>query len=470
MNKTEQKVYNYIKENKLISPHDTIIVGLSGGADSVCLLLLLASLREELNISIKSVHINHGIRGEAADGDELFARKLCKSLGIDFSSYKRDIPGLSEENHETEEECGRRVRYEIFASEAGTFKNAKIAVAHHMNDQAETVLFRMARGTGIKGIAGMKPMSGNIIRPLLCLDREEIESYLSERGQDYRTDATNDDTEYSRNFIRKNLIPDFTQVNKEAVSHICALSNEVRSMMSYIDKQVQTILTKAIVTSDEEENYKRLTVYDAQIIYNQDEYLRSYAIRSLMEQEGLSLKDIHREHIIAIENILPSTESAEIHLPRCVKVVVENGKLMILKGKEEQGIGNDFSGKITGSDKIILPDKSSIVCRMIEDWNTASIPQNPYTKWLDYDKIQDGLCVRYRQSEDYIIVNSSGNTKKLSDYMINEKIPKSRRDLVPVVASGSLVAWVVGHRISENVKITDNTKRVIEIEYIQSQD
>ena len=462
MNSTEQKVYKFICEKKLVDKQDTVIVGLSGGADSVCLIMILNELKSVLDISLKAVHINHGIRGEAADEDEQFARDLCDRLGIEYISYKRDIPLICTKTGETEEECGRRIRYEIFREEAGRVQNSKIAVAHHMNDQTETILFRLARGTGIKGLAGMKPQNGNIIRPLLCLSREEIEDYMAKARQDYRTDATNEELLYSRNYIRKKIVPDMELINSEAVKHICTLSDEVQSVMDYMDECVDDIISKASVNGEEHEAGNN--IYDAKVIYSQSPILRSYTIRRLIEDQGLSLKDIHREHIEGIVNILMNSESTRINLPRQVVASVENGKLKIgIEEGEQESAG--YCHNIEGDCEVDIDGEFRVKCRVSNDFDMDAIPRNTYTKWFDYDKIQNGLCIRNRRKEDYIVINAEGNTRKLSDYMIDRKIPKGRRNLVPIIASGSHVVWVVGHRISEDVKVTDKTTRIIEIIY-----
>ena len=210
------KVTDYIKENELIAPGDTIIEGISGGADSVCLFLILEEYKKEVPFNTVAVHVHHGIRKKTADKDQKFVEKLCESKGVELKSFKKDIPLICKITKESEEECGRRIRYEIFDDVCRLYENARIAVAHHMNDQAETVIFRIIRGSGIKGLTGMEAKRDNIIRPLLCLKRDEIEEYLEYLGQDYRIDETNSKLEYSRNYIRKKIIPKFESVRQNA--------------------------------------------------------------------------------------------------------------------------------------------------------------------------------------------------------------------------------------------------------------
>ncbi|MBR6396573.1 MAG: tRNA lysidine(34) synthetase TilS, partial [Lachnospiraceae bacterium] len=233
------KVSEYIRQNNLITPGDTIIEGISGGADSVCLLLMLEELKKEIDFKTVAVHVHHGIRRKSADKDQKFVEKLCEEKGIELKSFKKDIPLICKITRESEEECGRRIRYELFDDVCGMYENAKIAVAHHMNDQAETVLFRIIRGSGIKGLTGMEAKRDNIIRPLLCLKREEIEQYLEETEQDYRIDETNGKIEYSRNYIRKKIIPRLETLRNNAVEHINALSGEASAINSYMENKAR---------------------------------------------------------------------------------------------------------------------------------------------------------------------------------------------------------------------------------------
>lgn len=447
---TETKIKKYIEDNHLIAPNDTIIIGLSGGADSVCLLLILDKLRKELDYNIEAIHVNHGIRGLTADLDEEFVINLCKNHNIPIRTYKENIPAIAKESHETEEECGRRIRYEIFKENAKE-DTCKIAVAHHMEDQAETVIFRMARGTGIKGISGMRPKDGNIIRPLLCMHKREIVEYLKACEEEYRTDETNDDTLYSRNLIRKEITPLLERINEGAVDHIVSLSIESEKISKYIESQAKKLLEKAKVEDK----------YDAKIIAEDDEVIRTAAIRHLIKNSDIPLKDVSREHIERIDSLLTKSEASLVNLPRGVCAVIEAGKIYMASNKEHTE--DDFIIKITGEGQYKLVDGRMVTARFVSSFDESLIPQSPYTKWFDYDKICNDLCIRTRQSGDYLVVGSKGEKKSLKEYMINEKIPKSERDATPILVNGNRVAWVLGRRISWDVKVTNSTKHVIEI-------
>ena len=500
-----EKVINYIKENELINPGDTIVEGISGGADSVCLFLMLEEYKKEVDFKTIAVHVHHGIRKKAADKDQKFVEKLCESKGVKLQSFRKDIPLICKITKESEEECGRRIRYEIFDDVCEQHENAKIAVAHHMNDQAETVIFRIIRGSGIKGLTGMEAKRDNIIRPLLCLKREEIEQYLDETGQSYRIDETNSTLEYSRNYIRKKIIPKFESVRKNAVEHINALSGEASDINEFMEKKADELLEEASKEADSKYITKGITTkYKADVLSKAEPILLKFAVRALITKAGVSIKDVTRAHVDSLCEMITKPASGEIHLPKGTTVVKESG-IVYIKPREGfngqiQEIMNDKSTTvvmptanmpaaagegltketehvrktetqykyyypIVGEGSYMLPDGAVVSCRILNYFDINDRPDEVYTKWLDYAKMSDDLCLRTRKSGDYLVINKRGNEGNLKNYMINEKIPKSERDDIPLLASGSKIYWVIGHRISEDVKVTEATTRVIEVSY-----
>ena len=243
-----KKVCEYIKLNNLIDKNDNIILGVSGGADSVCLLYIINTIKEEYALNITAVHINHMIR-ETAGRDEDFTRKLCEKLGVKFVSYKTDCPAISERDGISLEEAGRNERYRLF-NETGEKEygkdNYKIAVAHHMDDLAETLIFNMARGTGINGLASVKCKSGNIIRPLLCVTRAEIEEYLYRAGVEYVNDETNFSDDYARNKIRHKIIPTMNEITEKAVNHMASCAGQLGEIEDYLRDQTDLLWEKYV--------------------------------------------------------------------------------------------------------------------------------------------------------------------------------------------------------------------------------
>ena len=493
------KVTDYIKANDLIRPGDTIVEGISGGADSVCLFLMLEELKKEMDFTTVAVHVHHGIRKKTADKDQKFVEKLCESKGVELKSYRKDIPLICKITKESEEECGRRIRYELFDEVCSLYDNAKIAVAHHMNDQAETILFRMIRGSGIKGLTGMEAKRDNIIRPLLCLKREEI-------GQDYRIDETNGTLEYSRNYIRKKIMPKLESVRQNAVEHINALSSEAAEINGFMEKKAAELLDEASKEADIKYITKGLSrKYKAEVLSQAEPILLKFAVRGLITQSGVSIKDVTRSHIDSLCELITKPKSGEIHLPRKVTVVKESGIVYIKPGDDfkaeiqeiadadiaprismpvsnlagiqsmsapaeshnRETVSPDFKFyvPVTGEGEYKLSDGSTVTCRILDEFDRNAIPDDTYTKWMDYAKMTGDLVLRTRKTGDYLVINKKGNEGNLKNYMINEKIPKSERNEVPLLAAGSKIYWVVGHRISEDVKVTDNTEKVMEFVY-----
>ena len=222
-----------------------LVAGLSGGADSVCLVAVLKEIieKEQLDIRLLAVHVNHGIRGTEAERDEQFAKQLCRQLSVEYISRRVDVPSVAHQEKLSEEEAGRILRYRIFKEiatqqEKHTGRKVKIAVAHHQNDQAETVLMNLVRGSSLRGICGIRPVRDNIIRPLLCVSRAQIEEYLTLQGLSYVTDSTNEELVYTRNKIRRELIPYLEKnLNPNAVQKLTELADSVLQAEEYIEQQ-----------------------------------------------------------------------------------------------------------------------------------------------------------------------------------------------------------------------------------------
>lgn len=477
----EKTIVNTICDNFLINDGDNIVIALSGGADSVCLFRMLVKISEVMNLNLHAVHVNHMIRGQEAYNDADFCRKLCEKYCVEFSCFEKNVPFIAEETSLSEEECGRLIRYECLNEVAAGYKNAKIAVAHNMNDQAETVLFRMMRGTGIKGLGGMDYINGNIIRPLLDVLKEDIVDYLNRINQPYRNDYTNEQNEYSRNMIRNIYLKAMENDFPKTSAHMVWLAKEAREIEKYLEDTAKALYERIKVPCDKGTCIEIISECDSQVIF-------SRIIRLMIEEVSSSLKDYSSAHIEAVINLVDSSESKMINLPYGVIAKHEANRLYIYM--EEAVDISDSSKKREmaakkekkrGSVEVIPIDKEGeyrlgkyvfrvTILKASENKKTVdkllkgTKDLKSCTKWMDYDRISDGLCLRTRCSGDYLVVDLKGSKKKLSDYMINEKIPKSHRDSVPIFAIGSKVCLVVGYRMSEDVKVTVNTRDIIQIE------
>ncbi len=447
-----KKILDYIRRNRLFAPGDRVIAALSGGADSVCLLIVLSELKEELGLTLKAVHVHHGLRGEEADRDSEFSRDLATKLGVDFSCIQVNAALFAKENGMSVEEAGRHLRYEIFEKERLVFGAAKIAVAHHADDQAETILYNLFRGTGLKGLGGMRPVRDRIIRPLLCVGRKEILAYLKENGISYCEDSTNALEDYARNRIRARILPQIReQINSRAEENILHAGEMAAKADIYLEKQANKLLECLGTWDRNEDGNVTGCKVSAKVLSEEEDIIRSYVIRAMIKSVRDSMKDITMSHVESVSALVFAQAGKRVDLPGGLKAV-RNPEELWIKGKDH----NDFGEK---EEEILLPE---VNFKVFSYKKGQEIPKNGYTKWFDYDKINSTLSVRYRETGDYIML-AGGGRKSVKSFMIDEKISREKRGKIPLVADGSHVLWVIGYRVSEYYKITDDTNTVIQM-------
>ena len=398
-----EKVYRFIKQNNMFDGCDNIIAGISGGADSVCLMLVLTRIIKLGRYPVKliGVHVNHGIRGEEAARDEQFAIDFCKGLGIECKTVHIDIPKLVSERGLSEEEAGRIERYRIFNEVAASMHgNSRIAVAHHMNDQAETVLMNMFRGSSLAGIAGIKPVRDNIIRPLLCVDRQQIESFLKECGQEYITDSTNLDNDYTRNKLRNTLIP-FIQnnINRQAPQHICMAAQDISEAEEYILSQADRLYNERVTV--EYDNDGNVTGADIDISGECDRFLLRYVIRRVIGMIAGRLKDVYKTHIMAAVSLADMQTGRQIDMPysivakrkyNCISMYKKpvnsdnNNEYRYINNTDGNGTAYDIQSDGTGENK----KRSSLTTAFNGEYGTHTADGK---SGLQYECIEkDRLC------------------------------------------------------------------------------
>ncbi|ADL06571.1 tRNA lysidine(34) synthetase TilS [Lacrimispora saccharolytica] len=447
-------ILDYIRRNRLFAPGDRVIVALSGGADSVCLLVVLNELKEELGLELKAVHVHHGLRGKEADRDRDYSRDLSARLGVSFSCVQVDAALYAGEHGMSVEEAGRHLRYQIFEKERLDFSGTKIAVAHHRDDQAETILYNLFRGTGLKGLGGMRPLRDRIVRPLLCVGREEILAYLEEKRISYCEDSTNAQTDYVRNRIRRRILPEIREeVNRRAGENILHAGEMAAQADAYLEKQAEKILKARGVGEMEASGLRPACGIDAAVLLAEDNIIRNYVIRRMIRSVNESMKDITMTHVESAAALLFGSDRRQVDLPCGLIAVRTNGELWIKRKEQEEPVDKERDFLLPELDFKTFPYKKG-----------QEIPKNGYTKWFDYDKIKCALSVRYRKTGDYMTL-AGGGRKTIKSFMIDEKIPKDEREKIPLVAEGSHVLWVIGYRISEYYKITDDTHTVIQIQF-----
>ena len=451
-----KKVESWMQREGLLEPGDFVILAVSGGADSVCLLHLFAAMRADWMLKLLVIHVHHGLRGAEADRDAAFVEQEAAKLGIRYITERRDVGTEAVRRGKSCEETGREIRYEIFLNYAQEWesedadamqKKVKIAVAHHQEDQAETILHNLFRGSGLKGLGGMSAVRGRIIRPLLCLEKGEILAYLSENQLSYCEDSTNQTSEYTRNRLRNELIPQIRrEVNERAVEHIVEAGKRMRQADAYFEKLAQEIWTEHGRRDDALLHGRFGICRSALMQYPQ--IVQAYVVRHILAQVSHSLRDITSEHVEQVLALLTKETGKQSNLPYGLLAWIEYDLLWISNLDSEVSVDNTH--------------RPSLIMNKIPYEKQQEIPQNRYTKWFDYDKIKDTLSVRTRQTGDYITLKN-GKRKTVKTYMIDEKIPRAERDEILLLAEGHHVLWIVGWRISEYYKVTEDTNYVLEV-------
>lgn len=489
-----QKIFSYIKEKELIGEGDVVFAGVSGGADSMCLLEVLREYRRQTPFELRVIHVEHGIRGEESLADAAYVQQFCAERGISCEVVSVDACAYSRAHGLSVEEAARMLRYEAFeqaarrlaaAPAAGGGKIAKntqmakddravgeafaenvqmtehgdegqrscedhvrIAVAHHMEDQAETVLWQMIRGSDIRGMGGMRPRRGAVIRPLLDVKRAQIEEFLKESGISWREDATNRDSVYTRNRLRIDVLPVLEELNSQAVRHLCESADRLQETERYLEAQTEVLCGRAV----REISPGRILVC-APLLQEQPLLQRRVLYRALERACG-GAKDLGAGHVALLQELFSHQAGRELSLPYQVTAV---------RTYEGVELFSRFAREMKGEESENAPEH--IYMEVIDREKVFEISKKKYTKWFDYDKIKYNAQIRKRQSGDYLVIDSEGHRQKLKNFLVNEKIPKTERDKLLLLADGSHIMWVVGYRISDYYKVDKHTKRVLKVQY-----
>ncbi len=461
-------MFSFLEQHHMIFPHDHIVVGVSGGADSVCLLFLLLEYAKRVPLKLSAVHVNHGIRPDAAQ-DAGYVEKLCRQQGVPFYLIEADVKGYASREKCSQEDAGRRLRYEAFHEISEKTGANKIAVAHNCNDRAETMLFHLFRGSGLKGMCGIRPVRREIIRPVLCLERQEIEDYLGERQIAWCTDSTNGTDDYARNRIRHHVLP---YVEKElvggCVAHMAQTADMLAEAEEYMAQQARRAWESCVEGT---EGRFEISVEPFRKLHPA---IQKKLLHMLAEELSPTGKDILSVHIAAILELFEGTVGRRVDLPMEIDAVRSYTKVILGKNREcvcpslEVFVAGE---RLTGQRKyaVELGGKGTLEFALLLGRQCEEVPRKQYTKWFDYDKIKESICVRYRKTGDYLsIADGHGGIlhKSLKEYMVTEKIPREERGLIPLLTEGSHVLWVVGGRISEYYKVERNTERILQVQLI----
>lgn len=461
----KEKVFKYIKENSMINEGDRVLVALSGGPDSVCLLSVLNELKEVLNIEIFAAHLNHCIRGEEADKDEEYSKSLCEKLKIKFYSRNVKVENMAKELGISSEMAGRKARYDFFDDIKEKEHINKIALAHNANDQAETILMRLMRGTGMDGLEGIKPIREHkYIRPILCLTRAEIENYCDEKCLDARIDKTNLEPIYARNKVRLELIPYIQKnFNEDIINTLNRFSNITSRDNSYMEAMTEKAFKEYVVILKDR-------VVIGKECFKEHGAIATRVIRKAIETIVNSLNNFQQVHILDIINLQNTQGSKYINLP--MNVVAENdyGDIVLRVNSDDTSEYSPLQISLKDFDKKQLQKgifmgrifNYNIFIKLIMKNKSINIKGNDYTRYFEFPEDSD-IVIRQREQGDKFVPYGMKGSKKLKDLFMDMKIPKEKREKTPVVLFDNVITWIVGYRTSNNFKIDKDTKQILEI-------
>lgn len=444
-------VRQYINQNKLVSHGQHIVIGVSGGADSICLFHILRSLQEEYALRLTVAHVNHGMRQEAHE-DATFVESLCKEWQIPYKEHRCNIVQLAKDQKISEEVAGRNERYKFFEQIRSAYKADKIAVAHTMNDQAETMLMRLVRGSGVKGLGAIMAKRDHIIRPLLTMTREEVEAYCYDNGLAFKEDATNKMEIYTRNKMRLQVLPILKkEFNPKVIQAVSQAATQLQETEDYLE--TQTKAAYKLTTQEHKSGYS----INIKLLRSFHQVIQSRVIRMAIERHLGSLKNISHTNISDILSLMDKQSGKRINISADSIAIRENSDIRIIK--QGKSLAYRYNLEI-GPNEIVECNKKVQVIPLDSGENIQRY-ENTYTKNIDYDKINGNLQIRTRQAGDRI--KFKHGSKKLKDFFIDEKIPATCRDDIILIADEKNIIWIVGYRLSEAYYITDQTKHVLQI-------
>lgn len=457
----QEKVQRFIVNNGLLQKGERVVAAVSGGPDSLCLVHLLRAMAEEWRLDLVVAHLNHGLRAEAGREEEA-VRKIAAGWSLPFESKTVDIRGLKQREKVSEEVAGRRARYRFLLEVARKHNASRIALGHHLDDQAETVLLNLIRGTGIDGLAGILPRRRRgpveLIRPLLCLRRSEIEVYCRQHDLSPFTDSSNLETGYTRNRLRLELIPHLESAYnpriREALFSLAELAAQDRIFLGLM---AQKKYQQMAAFGRDKTFFKRADLLAL------PPALRNRVLRLALRRQGLQ-REAGRHHIAQLLDLLEQGETGRrLSLPGGMEAVLCYGRLLLsARENREKTKQQAFTLPVPG--RVALPGGISITAKLVEakelPWPPAS-----YQAYLDHDQLSAGqLTVAYRRPGARFHPQGAGGSKKLKKFLIDQKIPPYRRDQLPLVMAGDEIIWVAGVRIAHPYRLTKDRGTVLLLE------
>jgi tRNA(Ile)-lysidine synthase len=475
----EQRVLDFTRQHNLVSGGEKLVVAVSGGADSVCLLHILVRLKEKLKVKLHLAHLNHQLRDAESEADADYVSDLARKLGITATVERRDVKAYQKKMRLSPEEAAREVRYHFLTEVAGATGAKRVAVGHTRDDHIETILMHLIRGAGTRGMRGLQPYTewtsktGGliVIRPLLEVSHQDTEGYCRQHRLAPRLDASNLSLSPLRNRIRQQLLPLLQSYNPGIAEALLRTGRIAGDDIDFMDKETARLWNKIARQEGE------AIILDRKGVDRLPPTLQRYLLRASAERLLGSAKDIEMRHIEEMMALVGKPAGKRLSLP---------GDLSFATGYDKYQLTTDLTDlspfpKLEGEVRLNIPGqtllsgwrieatiiKPSVVKGKPEGANAPSETKNDFTAYFDLSKTSDKLIVRARKRGDRFQPLGLSLPKKVGEFMIDAKIPQAWRQQVPIVCSPSQIVWVVGWRIDDRVKVSDNTKQVLRLEFKQ---
>ncbi|VAX33448.1 tRNA(Ile)-lysidine synthetase [hydrothermal vent metagenome] len=448
-----KKVKQTIKKHSMLKGGERVLAGLSGGPDSVSLLHILNELREEWRLSLYALYVDHGLRPEKTPYEIDFCTELTERLKVPFSVKKVDVREFSDKENLGIQEAARHLRYLAFEEHAFQVEADRIATGHNADDQAETLVMRLLRGSGPRGLSGIPPVRGMFIRPLIMVKRSEIEKYLDERGIGFVIDTSNLKQDYLRNRLRHEVMPLLKKYNPNLTGTLCRTANILREENEYMEIAV----TKSLMRLISRKTGDKIELFISPLENMEKVILRRALIRAIEETRGL--RGIGLEHIEEIISLIRTGSSgSRIYLPGGLRVIKDYSTLIITSAAPRK-LGEHVL-QVPG--ETVLKESGLVLISSVND-DSAGTGDGKTEAAFDFDMLRFPLKVRSRQAGDFFYPSGFGKRKKLQDYFVDEKVPRDTRDTVPLLLSGEDIIWVVGYRMDDRYMISPSCARTLKI-------
>ncbi len=463
------EILHFILQQKMFAAGDRVVVAVSGGPDSVALLDVLFQLKERLGIELHVAHLNHRLRGAQSEADAEFVRQLASRLGIAVTVEQRDVPEFIRKQRLSLEEGAREIRYQFLQEVAQRIGATKIATAHNLDDQAETVLFRLLRGAGRRGLSGIPPVRDrHFVRPLLGTSRKQIEEYLAQRGLSFRCDSSNADLSYTRNKIRHQLLPLLRKnYNPDIVTTLARTAEILRDEDDFLEEQTAQSFSLIV-----KEKTKRKIILDINRFLDYHICLRRRVLRNILK-ELLGREDYPEFSQVEELIQLAGSESGWIQIAPELRAQRSGNLLIIKKGRVPP-----FQKKVGIPAEVKIPELGAQISTQVltaeqfgeKPWSRKIIIQRGWqvgsqTAFFDLDSICGGLQLRSRRPGDSFQPLGLNGHKKVKDLLTDRKVPRILRDEIPILTDQNKIVWVVGIEVNALCKLTPRTQRILKVQF-----